>query len=204
MNVRTVAWLKEAPFGVELAEVVLGRHRLSAAGVAIGTDPAPYRLDYRLETRRGFVTARLRVTARGEGWRRRLDLRRAGSGDWSALAEAAGDAPLAPPGVDAPLPAGALDCDLGLSPLTNSMPVLRHGLSRGGGPLDVHVAWVSVPDLRVYASAQRYTFVRARGGGSVIRFETADDGFVADLTFDADGLVIRYPTLARRLPSPRF
>ena len=47
---------------------------------------------------------------------------------------------------------------------------------------------------------QRYAFVRAlRGGLALVRFETADGSFSADLTFDRDGLVVDYPGLARRL-----
>lgn len=197
-RVRTVAWVKEEPFGVEFAEVRLTPLRLSAVGVAIGADPLPYRLDYALTTRRGFVTARLRVTARGQGWRRRLDLRRAASGAWSVAVVMEGEAPFAPPGGDVAPLAGALDCDLGLSPLTNSMPVLRHALLRGGGPIDLRLAWVSVPDLGVRASDQRYTALRGLSDGRVIRYEDAA-GNAADLTFDADGLVVHYPSLARRL-----
>lgn len=200
MKVRAVAWVKEDPFGVEFAEVTLGQRQLSAVGVAIGTHPVPYRLDYTLETRRGFVTSRLRVVTRGQGWRRRLDLRRAASGAWSTLTEAEGDAPFPPPGGDVGLLVGALDCDLGLSPLTNSMPVLRHALLRGGGPIDFHMAWVSVPDLGVHFSDQRYRFVRGDQDQYVIRYEDLGGRFVADLTFDQDGLVLHYPGLARRLP----
>ena len=76
------------------------------------------------------------------------------------------------------------------------MPVLRHGMLRGGEPRDLVMAWVSVPDLSVRASAQRYTFLRADAGLSVIRYESGD--FSADVVFDADGLVVDYPGLARR------
>ena len=37
-------------------------------------------------------------------------------------------------GAAAPELDGALDCDLGLSPLTNLMPVRRHALHEGAGP----------------------------------------------------------------------
>ena len=54
--------------------------------------------------------------------------------------------------VDLPAPVGdpaafadALDCDLGLSPATNLMPVLRHGLLSGGDPVELTTAWVSSP-----------------------------------------------------------
>jgi hypothetical protein len=93
---------------------------------------------------------------------------------------------------------GVFDCDLGLSPLTNSMPVLRHGLLAGGRAIDFLMAWVSVPDLSVHLSKQRYTPMHSNKDGHIIRFEDSD-GSVADLTFDNDGLVLNYPGLACRL-----
>jgi hypothetical protein len=195
---RSVAWVKEDPFGVEHVDVVISRARLSANGVAIGTDPVPYRLDYRLTTRFGFVTSRLHVETRGEGWRRRLDLRRTAGGIWSIAQENSGDLPMPPPGGQAASLDGALDCDLGLSPLTNTMPVLRDALYQGLGPVDLAMAWVSVPDLAVRRSVQRYTFVESSGDRRIVRFED-DEGFTADIAFDDDGLVVDYPGLARRL-----
>jgi hypothetical protein len=194
---RAVAWVKEDPFGVEFVEVRLSGDRLSARGTAIGTEPVPYRLDYRLVTGLRFATSRLRVAACGEGWRRTLDLRRQPSAAWTVSYEADGES--VPPPIDREGLSAALDCDLGLSPLTNSMPVLRHDLLRGGGPIDFRVAWISVPDLAVHLEVQRYRFIRYDGDESVIRFETADGSFAADLTFDPDGLVRDYPGLARRL-----
>jgi uncharacterized protein len=64
---RSVAWVKEDPFGVEFAEIAVAGAQLTAAGVAIGTEPLPYRLDYQLETGSGFVTARMHAAARVGG-----------------------------------------------------------------------------------------------------------------------------------------
>jgi len=196
MASRAVAWIKEE--GAEFADVLIAGERLTATGVAIGADPIGYRLDYKLETDYGFFTLGLLVTARGTGWSRTLDLRRNRRGRWSVRTKSDGDTELPPPGGDASLFAEALDCDLGLSPLTNSMPVLRHGLLRGGGPIDLLMARVSVPDLGVRASRQRYTFVRTGSAGAVVRYESLDSDFAADITFDQDGLVVDYPGLARR------
>src|SRR4029077_17083780 len=141
----------------------------------------------------------LLVTARGTGWNRKLDLRRNRRGRWSARTNSEGDADLPAPGGDTSTFSEALDCDLGLSPLTNSMPVLRHGLLQGGGPEDFLMAWVSVPDLAVLASRQRYTFVSAQGDGAIVRYESLDSDFKADITFDRDGLVVDYPEIGRRI-----
>ena len=185
MGKRSIVWVKEV--GVEFAEVSLRRSDLSARGVAIGTEPHAYRLDYSLETGDDFVTSALHVTCRGQGWRRELQLVRDAGGDWTAN--------------ESPLEgfATSVDCDLAWSPLTNTMPVLRHGLLSGGGPIEFVMAWVSVPDLTVHASAQRYTFVRREGDQSIVRYESASRDFVAELVFDSDGLVVAYPGIGRQV-----
>ena len=183
---------------VLIAPGILAANRLTANGIAIGSKPVGYRLDYKLETKQEFITSGLLVVARGEGWRRRLDLRRLKSGRWTARTRAEGELDMPAPGGDMARLVGALDCDLAWSPLTNSMPVLRHGLLDGGGPIDFVMAWVSVPDLSVHASRQRYTFVRKEGDLAVIRYESRDSTFAAEVTFDSDGLVVDYPGIGHR------
>ena len=96
---RSIAWVKDDQQGAEFADVMIIRGRLTAVGTAIGFDPIPYRLDYKLETRGRFVTSGLLVNARGEGWSRRLDLRRLWSGRWTARTKVRGEVDLpAPPG----------------------------------------------------------------------------------------------------------
>jgi hypothetical protein len=195
-----LAWAKEEPVGAEFALATRTRRRLRAVGVAVHGHPRPYRLDSRLQTDAGFGTARLRVVARGAGWRRELILARPRAGAWTIAARAAGEVGLPPPGGDAAALGGAADCDLGLSPLTNTLPVLRLGLLGGGRPHDLLVAWVSVPDLAVRPSAQRSTPRGADARGRpVVRYEDADGGFAAELSFDPDGSVLHYPGLAHRL-----
>lgn len=198
---REIAWFKDDPFGVEFAEIRLGTGQLSASGVCIGSDPLPYRLDYELEAGPAFVTSQLRVECHGEGWRRRLDLRRSAAGDWSVAADAEGLPALSPPGGDPAELAGALDCDLGLSPLTNMMPLLRHGLLYGGESAEFTMAWVAVPALSVRRDAQRYSHVASAPGRHIVRYEGLGNGFMADIVLDDDGVVIDYPAIAKRLTS---
>ena len=190
---RSIVWVKDDPLGAEFADVSIGRGRLTATGLAIGSRPTGYRLDYKLETLAGYVTSGLVAVARGEGWQRKLDLRRLRSGRWTARTTARGKLDLPPPGGDMTAVNGALDCDLALSPLTNTMPVLRHGLLEGGGPVELLMAWVSVPDLHVHPSGQRYTYVRRSGKRSIVRYQSSSRDFVADLAFDQDGLCVNYP-----------
>lgn len=178
---RVITWDVSGSKGLETAWIELGDDALRARGRAAGTTPEPYWISYELDTVDGFVTRRLRVTAETAGGTRTLDLRRDEAGRWTA-----NGGPL--PQVD-----GALDCDLGLCPLTNTMPVLRHGLHLAPGEREFLMAWVSVPDLTVLPSRQTYTHL----GRGRIRFVSGD--FRSDLAFDEDGCVVDYPGLAARL-----
>jgi hypothetical protein len=195
---RVIAWDKEDGYGVEYADIALSADRLTARGVAIGWDPEPYRLEFTLETGPRWVSRRLEVSTHGDGWTRTLDLRRSDSG-WRVDASAEGEVDLEPPGGDATTFAEALDCDLGLSPLTNSMPVLRHDLLGKDGSVDLVMAWVAVPALAVRASNQRYTTLGAATGG-LRRIEYRSGTFASELLFDADGICVDYPQLGRAVP----
>jgi hypothetical protein len=196
---RAAAWVKNDPFGVEFAEIAIRRDRLFASGVAVGSVPLPYRLEYELETGSGFVTEWLRVRCRGETWVRELHLHREKAALWSVGSKEDGDVDLPPPGGDpAPL-ADALDCDLGLSPVTNMMPILRHGLLYGGGPCNFTMAWVAVPALAVRPDHQRYLHRAATSDHHVVRYEAVDGSFAADIVLDADAVVLDYPGIARRI-----
>jgi hypothetical protein len=202
MSHRCVAWTKDDPSGAELAMVDLASDQMRARGVAIGSEPEPYRLDYELETYEGFVTSRVRVQAAGAGWSRGLELSQRPGHGWAIDISQEGAAALPDAGGDVAEFAAALDPDLGLSPLFNTMPVLRHGIHQGGSADDFLMVWISVPDLSLHASAQRYTHLESRGADEhVVRFEAVGEGddFQADVVFDAHGLVVDYPGIARRI-----
>jgi len=196
-----VAWVKDDPFGVEFAEIAIAADHLTAVGVAIHTQPLPYRLDYRLETGPEFVTTRLGVTSIGDGWSRELDLHRDVDGVWHAVTSQEGHLDLPAAGIDTTGLEHALDCDIELSPVTNMMPILRHNLLQREGIVEFTMAWVSVPALTVRADGQRYAHRSSRPGHHVVRYEAIDGTFAADITADADGVVIDYPGIARRLPA---
>lgn len=181
---------------MELTDVDLGPDGLSARGVQIGTSgvaqgaedgeavdvPGRYRLDYELETDSDLVTARIALRARSEKGERRLDLTRDPDGVWHA---------------DAELPdlSGALDCDLGLSPLTNFMPVQRESITRGGEAKEFVMAWIAVPSLAVHRSEQRYEPIDA----TTVRYVGRHRSFEGELELDEDGFVVRYPGLGVRV-----
>jgi hypothetical protein len=179
---RRLVWRGLEEWLAEECTVEIDGDRLRADGVQLGAEPQPYRVDYELVTGADFVTERLVARARDAEGSRTLELLRAGSdGAWTANGE--------------PLPEveGALDCDLAFSPLTNFMPARRLGAE----PVDLVMAWVSVPDLGVRRSEQRYEPIDDHR----VRFVSLDSDFVAELELDDDGLIVRYPRLAELVPS---
>jgi hypothetical protein len=188
---RRIAWAIEDGRGTDTADVTIDGDRLVAVGRATNEDPEPYELGYDVRTGSRFVTDELVVEVTRAGDVRRLRLTRSSTGAWDADLN----------GEPVPLPdlGAALDCDLGRCPTTNSMPVLRERLLVRDEPVDFVMALVDVPALVVHRSRQRYEPIGTQSDRSrLIRFVSLDSEFRSELTFDADGLVIDYPQLARR------
>lgn len=173
---------------------------LSVTGTQLGMEPCSYRADYQLETGPDVVTRSLRIQVVGDGFARALELLRDEAGAWTCDVVVEGTPPV---GLDEPGPAagtdlrGALDCDIALSPLTNLLPIRRLGLHVSPGRHDLVMAFVSMPDLAVRASAQRYEHVAP----GEVRYTDlgVHPGFEAVLAVDEEGLVVDYPGLARRV-----
>jgi uncharacterized protein len=198
---RLLIWRGLDEWRTEAAEIHLTEDGVEARGTQIGVDPLPYRLSYRLGAPERFVTRSLVLEASGEGWARELELTHDGNGSWRCDGDESGEVDLPAPGGDTAGLEDSLDCDLGFSPLTNFMPLRRHDLQKRPGEAEFVMAWVSVPDLALHLSAQRYTHVSQNADGAVVRFtdEGMFKGFTSELELDEDGLVRVYPGLAARV-----
>ncbi len=183
---RCFVWAVTATGGFESAWVDLDGLRLRAKGHVAGQLPEPYWLSYELLTDQDAATTRLTVTATTARAAHHLDLTRAGDG-WMINGKAA------------PRLADALDCDLSYSPLTNTMPIIRHDLHRDDTRRDFVMAFVDVPSLRVRVSHQSYTHLDRGEASSTVRYSSGS--FSADLEIDPDGFVLDYPRLGHRIPA---
>ncbi|WP_323959207.1 hypothetical protein GC088_11795 [Arthrobacter sp. JZ12] len=191
------------PARLDSATINLEPGRLSAHGTS-RTDS--YAMSWALTTSDGWVTRRLTATVHGHGWSRHIELERSDDGAWSCTAQSSGECDLPAPGIDDPAQlAGALDCDLSLCPVTNTMPIQRLNLhAEELAPADetsVLVAWVEVPSLRVLPSRQMYSQLRPVGADrhGVVLFSSDSHGFTSELQVDREGIVIDYPGLATRI-----
>ena len=185
-----VAWAPVQWPGMEHAVLSASSRGPRLSGLAIFVlDERPYRVTYGVACDAAWRTRRLTVTVHGPGavLVGQVSLLADGAGRW---ADALSDRPL--PELD-----GCIDVDLSATPLTNTLPILRLGLSPGTAR-DIKAAYVEVPELAVSAMAQRYTHTGSDGDRATYRYESA--GFAADLPVDEHGLVIDYPGLWRRIP----
>jgi hypothetical protein len=139
---------------------------------------------YRIELDRDGRSRTLRLETTD---RRRLALDGDGEGGWRDEE-----------GRDLPALQGAIDLDLGATPVTNALPVRRLGLGIGEGA-EIEAVHVAAPGLEARRARQRYTRLAERR----YRYEGLDTGASCEIEVDAEGFVLLYPDLFRRLdPGP--
>lgn len=190
----------DEPERIDHASVTLTQDSMSAHGVSLTPS---YASSWQLDVESGWATRSLCVSIQGHNWGRSLVLTRDDRGEWNADTTGWGDVDLPPPGLADPESLqDAIDCDLGLGPLTNTMPIRRLGLLEQHVPDTALVmAWVDVPSLRVVRSDQVYGSGTAVIPGAV-RYASLNGDFTAELTVDNNGVVVDYPQLARRVQIP--
>ena len=80
---------------------------------------------------------------------------------------------------------GCVDVDLYASAFTNTLPM--------------RVVYIALPTLELAPARQRYTLLSRSAAESRWRYEGLGTDFVEEIRTDADGLVLEYPRVARRL-----
>ncbi len=184
-----LAWVGVDCLRLEAARVVLGERGLRATGSIISAaqdDVEAFSASYSLATDELGVVQRLTVRITRAQGEQHVTLTRSEEGIW--LVDHGEGAERSNFG-------GAVDVDLAFSPLFNALPVRRLGLHRGAPKDELSVVFVVLPSLEVCRVAQTYRTV-AVGNPAVVSISS--DSFEAELTVDADGLVLEYPGLARR------
>ena len=135
----------------------------------------------RIECDAGWRTRRVEAALVGDDYR--VDLSGDGAGHWR---DASG--PL--PHLD-----GAIDVDLPLTPFTNTLPIRRLSLAAGASA-DLAVVYIRLPERDIARDPQRYTCLEPLRR---YRYESLDSDFMREIEVDADGLVVTYPDLFRRM-----
>ncbi|HWR49401.1 MAG TPA: putative glycolipid-binding domain-containing protein [Pseudonocardiaceae bacterium] len=187
---KMLAWAGVDCLRLEAARVVLGERGLRAIGSLVNAQQEggeAYSASYSLATDETGVVQRLTVrTARAMG-EQHVNLTRSEEGVW--LVDHGQGAARTQFG-------GALDVDLAFSPLFNALPIRRLGLHRGAAVHDLPVVFVALPSLEVCRVSQTYRTVSLDEPAAV---SISSDSWEVELAVDADGLVLEYPGLARRV-----
>lgn len=126
------------------------------------------------------------ATVVDEGGEREVRLERTEEGAWRVNGELA-------PELD-----GCEDVDVAATPLTNTFPIRRLGLSVGEAR-DVAAAWIPVPELDVRRLDQRYTRLAAEEGLERYEYRALLSSRTWSLTVDPDGVVIDYSGFVERV-----
>ncbi len=156
---------------------------IRAESVVIGErDGAAFGVRYRIDCDAAWRLTSFIIETTGG---RRLHLLSDGAGHWRTAE-----------GIPLPQFDGCIDIDLSATPFTNTLPIRRLGLARDAGTVKLNILYVPFDSFEPTVDIQRYTCL---DDGKLYRFEEDDDSFAADLPVDADGLVIDYPYLFRRL-----
>jgi uncharacterized protein len=93
---------------------------------------------------------------------------------------------------------GCVDVDITATPFTNTLPIRRVAWEVGEQQKFL-MAYILAPTLEIYADQQHYTCLVRRDSGSIFLFESMSTGFTAQIVVDADGLVVDYSGLFKRV-----
>ncbi|WP_256077360.1 putative glycolipid-binding domain-containing protein [Massilia sp. YIM B04103] len=175
-------WVPEQGVGLEHLELRETEQGLLAAGMVIGSRYASsYGLFYEIELARDWTVRQVRLASPDGA---RLLLSADGAGRWF---DADGQ----------PLPAldGCIDVDISASCFTNTIPIRRLGEGLRQRQL-IDVAFIRIPGMSVEKAEQAYAMA---GAPDRYRYEGVSSHFEAMLKVDADGFVIDYPQLFKRI-----
>ncbi|MEP7290855.1 MAG: putative glycolipid-binding domain-containing protein [Chloroflexota bacterium] len=192
MKQRTVVWKAVEYEGLEYLKVTDAKGIISVNSVVLGGRKQAFRLDYQLLCDHRYTVQGVSLLLNNE-----QQIFHKHGQNWIDQA----GKPL-PPQFD-----GCIDVDITATPFTNTLPIRRINWNVGQSE-DLKMLYISIPDLALSVSNQRYTCLEKSAEGGLFRFELIDDdgsvSFTALLPVDADGLVIDYPGLFQRVWSDRW
>ncbi|HKU98925.1 MAG TPA: putative glycolipid-binding domain-containing protein [Vineibacter sp.] len=176
-------WQDWSGKGLEHAVLDLGADGIAVSSIVLAmADDRPFVVQYELRCDPQWRLREARIMLSGA--QRALELRSDGAGRWTD-----GD------GAALPQLAGTIDIDISVTPLTNTLPIRRLEWTADRAAA-LRMAYVLLPDLTVTADPQRYTCLEPQRR---FRYESLDSDFTRDIEIDADGLVVTYPGLFRRV-----
>jgi uncharacterized protein len=184
---REAVWLAWDAPGLEHLRLTIHNDGVAADGIVLGlSDGRPFRFAYQV---RCDADWRVRAVCAGAPGSERavVDVLSDGEGNWTTS-----------DGRPLPELRGCIDVDISVTPFTNTLPIRRLGLA----PMEsaeLSVAYFEGAELQAWPEPQRYTCLEKSDERGLYRYLSVEGGFTADLLVDADGLVLDYPGLFKRV-----
>lgn len=174
---RDIVWQRLDRPGLEHVALEVRPDFVRAEGfVLLQLDAGLVQLRYTLACDGAWRTERIDLALTIGAVERTLDLRRDAQGNWTANGAARPD--LAP----------CFEIDLAATPLTNTLALKRLGLAPNA-PKTLRAAYIAIPELQVRVDEQEYTTLSP----TKFRYRGLSTNFEAEVTSDADQLVVDYP-----------
>ena len=184
---RKIIWSNQADTGLEHFTLRRGNDEITADGIVIGIEEnVAFRIRYTISCDLRWHVRRVVVQSLEDN-EQILRFVSDGGGNWTNEA-----------GNSVPELKGCIDVDITATPFTNTLPIRRLGLMPGESA-EIKVVYFMIPEMEVRVDPQRYTCLEAGDAGGKYKFESLNDGFTADITVGADGLVEDYPQLFKRV-----
>jgi uncharacterized protein len=187
---RQVMWSPWTAPGLEHVRVLIQSDGIVADGLILGiVRQQPFRVRYEIRCDLQWQLRAVHVSLLGDP-SRSLHLLTDGEGSWTTER-----------GEDLPSLSGCRDVDISGTPFTNTLPIRRLALPSSASAT-LRMAYVTIPQLQVEVTEQRYTCMESTSSGGRYWFEGLEQGvatFTAELPVDQDGLVMDYPELFRRV-----
>nr|WP_206038073.1 putative glycolipid-binding domain-containing protein [Rhodococcus sp. HNM0569] len=181
-----MTWRAHTVPRMESVRVQLVGKRIKAAGRIIGAESSEhpaFSASYDLVTDEAGVTRRLSLRLAVAAGERQMSISRDEEGTWMVENGANHQRSRFD---------GALDVDVVLSPLFNTLPIRRLGLHEQSEDVQVPVVYVNLLDLRVEGAALTYS----SGADGIHVLSPVSSSSV---TVDSAGFVVDYPGLAQRI-----
>ncbi|MBI1776431.1 MAG: putative glycolipid-binding domain-containing protein [Proteobacteria bacterium] len=182
---RDVVWEFIGQKGLEHLTLTLEPEEIVAEGiVVVDLGDGPFRLDYRIICDGAWDFRRADISLDRGRAQARIEILRDETG-WS---------------IDGRPRPDLADCtfiDIRATPFTNTLPIRRLRLAPDERRV-IEAVYVPIPDLAVSAVEQAYTRLDAEDPPSRFHYHGIAGNFQAELSVDADGIIIDYPPIWRR------
>jgi len=184
--VHEVMWSAWEGPGVGQLRLAVRERSVIADGLVLGVrEGRPFRIAYEVHCDASWRVRYVRVGVPGEP--PKVELLSDGRGNWAGLE-----------GRAVSYLDGCEYVDISETPFTNTLPIRRLDLAPGESA-EICVAYFDATELQPWPEPQRYACLKKDSDCGLYRFVSLDGGFTADLPVDADGLVLDYPGLFRRV-----